>query len=188
MTYNDSNTNSRKKTSIFDKNLNQTKNKSVSFSAFSHLYCELIHYCQEGIFGIDELENKLANIGYQIGLRQLELIIYRNKPGKRETSHISMLEFIQKDIWKHLFGKQADGLEQSMNNKNEFFIIDYKPITNKYVSLSNNMKSFNPASFIAGIIHGILDNSGFPCKVIAHETEATNKTPLRTIFIIRFDP
>lgn len=193
--------------SIFDVSLNANRTKVVSLSAFSYLFCELVNYCQKGIINIAQLEERLSDIGYYVGTRQLELVIYRNKPGKRETDRIGILEFIQKTVWKRLFQKQADGLEQSMQNKNEFFIIDNTPITNRFVSVPADLGDFNCASFIGGIIHGILENAGFACKVITHEAPmddsnnnsntATNEfnsnvtiTKLeqkRTVFIIQFE-
>ena len=48
----------------------------------------------------------------------LELYTYREKSGKRETKHVSMLTFIAYTVWKMLFGKQAD-LEQSTESDDE---------------------------------------------------------------------
>ncbi|ETO29546.1 hypothetical protein RFI_07573 [Reticulomyxa filosa] len=179
---------SNKKQSIFDDDLNAHMNKSVSLSAFSHLFCGLLQYCREGIKDVGTLENRLSGIGYQIGIKQLELITHRLRPMKRETNHVSMLEFITKDCWKHIFGRLADGLEQSMQNDNEFFIVDHKPVTNRFVSLPPDMVTFNPASFIAGIIHGMLESAGFKCNVIALDQESDNesKRPKRTLFIVQF--
>ena len=100
-----------------------------------------------------------------------------------------MLEFIKDRVWKHLFGRTADGLEQSTSNKNEFFIIDHNPITNRYVSVPDHLGDFNPASFIGGIIHGILDGAGFPCNVIAHQQLPSKQQPKkRTVFIVQLQP
>ena len=49
--------------SIFDSSLNSHRNKSVSLSAFSHLFCELLHYSQIGVKHVTELEQRLSNIG-----------------------------------------------------------------------------------------------------------------------------
>ncbi len=76
-----------------------------------------------------------------IGSRILELTFYREKGtslpctgGKREIKIINMLYFIQNQIWKSLFGRPADGLEQSVEDSNEFRILDKSPFTNKFVS------------------------------------------------------
>jgi hypothetical protein len=45
-----------------------------------------------------------------------------------------MLHFINNQCWKILFGKTADGIEQSLEDDDEYRIIDSNPLTNKYVS------------------------------------------------------
>ena len=56
--------------------------------------------------------------------------------GKREIKIINMLYFIINQIWKTLFGKNADGLEQSVEDSNEYRILERSPITNRFVSIS----------------------------------------------------
>ena len=72
-----------------------------------------------------------------------------------------MLHFINNQIWKCLFGKPADGLEQSIEDEDEYRLLDKSPITNKYTNI-------NCASFISGIIEGILISSKMFAKVTAH--------------------
>eukprot|EP01084_Bolivina_argentea_P183746 317028_1 len=175
--------------SVFDSSLNAHRNKTVSLSAFSHLFCALVQYSQIGVKNVSELEDRLSNIGYNVGYKQLELMTYRVSNGRRHRDVIGMLEFIKDRVWKHLFGRTADGLEQSTSNKNEFFIIDHNPITNRYVSVPDHLGDFNAASFIAGIIHGILDGSGFPCTIIAHQQLPSKQQPKkRTVFIVQIKP
>lgn len=124
-----------------------------------------------------------------MGLKQLELMTYRANNGRRHRDVIGMLEFIKDVVWKHLFGRTADGLEQSTSNKNEFFIIDHNPVTNRYVSVPDHLGDFNAASFIGGIIHGVLDGAGFPCTIIAHQQMPSKTQPKkRTVFIVRITP
>ena len=40
-------------------------------------------------------------------------------------------------------------------------IYDNTPITNTYISVPNDMNQFNPASYLAGMIAGILDSAKF---------------------------
>jgi|ERR1712129_105655 len=175
--------------SIFDTSLNAHRNKKVSLSAFAHLFCALVQYQQIGVKSVGELEDRLSNIGYSIGYKQLELMTYRVNNGRRHRDVIGMLEFIKDNVWKHLFGRTADGLEQSTSNKNEFFIIDHNPVTNRYVSVPEHLGDFNAASFIAGIIHGILDGAGFPCTIIAHQQLPSKQQPKkRTVFIVQIKP
>ena len=108
-----------------------------------------------------------------------------------------MLHHINNNIWKTLFGKPADGIEQSIDDENEYRIIDSTPFTNKFLSHSSNAEQLNSrpindtidsnssnkkmskvditaslgpncANFIAGIIEGILNSSGMTCKCSAH--------------------
>ena len=128
-------------------------------------------------------------IGYSVGYKQLELMTYRVNNGRRHRDVIGMLEFIKDKVWKHLFGRTADGLEQSTRDKDQFFIIDHNPITNRYVSVPDHLGDFNPASFIAGIIHGVLDGAGFPCTVTAHQQLPSKQQPKkRTVFIVKLQP
>ena len=48
-----------------------------------------------------------------IGQRFFELISYREKLGKRETTMVGILQFVSGTIWMQLFGKTADALEKS---------------------------------------------------------------------------
>ena len=51
-----------------------------------------------------------------------------------------MLHHINNNIWKTLFGKPADGIEQSIDDENEYRIIDSTPFTNKFLSHSSNVE------------------------------------------------
>lgn len=52
--------------SIFDQSLNSHRNKTVSLSAFAHLFCALIQYSQVGVKNVDELEQRLSTIGIHL--------------------------------------------------------------------------------------------------------------------------
>ena len=64
---------------------------------------------------------ELHELGVPIGQKILELSVYREKAmknsnnickyGKREIKIESLLHYINQTVWKHLFGKQADGIE-----------------------------------------------------------------------------
>jgi hypothetical protein len=55
----------------------------------------------------------LENVGYDIGLRVLELLSHREKANRKEINLISMLQFVTTTVWRALFGKIADGLEKA---------------------------------------------------------------------------
>ena len=56
--------------------------------------------------------NRLADVGYDVGVRMLELLVYREKAGKREVRILGILSFLHTNVWKSLFGKTADSLER----------------------------------------------------------------------------
>ena len=82
-----------------------------------------------------------------------------------------MLHFINNQVFKALFGRAADGLEQSIEDEDEYRILDKAPITNRFANMGKGGSSqhTNCAAFIAGIIEGMLCSSKFTCKVTAHQ-------------------
>jgi hypothetical protein len=56
---------------------------------------------------------RLHGIGMNIGQRYFELVSYREKLGKRETTMVGILQFLSGTVWMQLFGKTADALEKS---------------------------------------------------------------------------
>lgn len=95
---------------------------------------------------------------------------------------VNMLQFVSQTCWKHLFNKAADNLERSTENEDEYMIHENFPITNYYV----DSDKINCASFIAGIIAGILDSSRFNATVTAHLVDGSEGNPERTIFLVKF--
>lgn len=91
----------------------------------------------------------------------MELYTQREKGGRREKTVVDILQFIYSNVWKTLFGKQADGLEKSNEKNDEFYLFEKEPITNKFASVPKTYGQFNCAAFIAGIINGILDAADF---------------------------
>lgn len=51
----------------------------MSLSAFAYLYSELVQYHQNRVDSISELERRLESSGYEVGLKVLELIAFRNR-------------------------------------------------------------------------------------------------------------
>ena len=108
----------------------------------------------------------------------MELLFFREKgghsgacsSGKRENRLVSMLHLINNQVFKSLFGKPADGLEQSIEDEDEYRILDKAPITNRFANMGKGGASqhTNCAAFIAGIIEGMLCASKFTCRVTAH--------------------
>ena len=69
-----------------------------------------------------------------LGAKVLELTMYRERSlgmsnnicnhGRREVNFVNMLHYINNQVWKTLFNKTADGIEQSIDDENEYRIID----------------------------------------------------------------
>jgi hypothetical protein len=66
------------------------------------------------------------------GSRVLELSVWRDRPGRRETKVLSILTFIQTVVWKSLFGAPADDIQKSTANEGEYYLIENLPLINKY--------------------------------------------------------
>lgn len=171
--------------SIYSRSLLQPRG-SVSLSAFSFIFSELLQYFQLRSDSVEDLERKLEETGYGIGLRMQELVGCRERLNRRETRVVAMLLFVKNVVWKHLFNKEADNLERSMDSEDEYMIYENSPVTNSFVSVPDDMGSFNCATFIAGIIGGVLVSSNFPAKVTAHTV--SEDTANRTVFLVKFKP
>jgi trafficking protein particle complex subunit 5 len=67
-------------------------------------------------------------------------------------------------------------------------ITDNEPIVNSYISVPKEMSQLNCAAFVAGIVEGVCDASGFGTEGVgAHRVEDA-MWPERTIFLIKFKP
>ncbi|GBC07178.1 hypothetical protein RclHR1_00730027 [Rhizophagus clarus] len=175
-----------KRVSIVERNLNKTKGAEVGLGAFAFLFSEMLQYAQKRVHGIQDLETKLNDFGYRVGTRLLELIVWRDKNSKRETRVLGILYFIHTTVWKTLFGKQADTLEKSTENENEYMISDNDPLISKYISVPKELSELNCNSFLAGIVEAILDGAQFPSRVTAHSLPIDG-FPLRTTIFIQLD-
>ncbi|KAG7349503.1 transport protein particle TRAPP component [Nitzschia inconspicua] len=145
-----------------------TADAQVSLSSFAYLYSELVQYHQNRVDSISELERRLESSGYQVGLKVLELITYRNREYKREIRLMNILQFVSTQVWKSLFGKNADSLERSIDNANEFMIVDYEPLTSTFVSVPADLGQLSADAYMSGIVAGVLNGAGFQAQVTAH--------------------
>ncbi|XP_009583936.1 PREDICTED: trafficking protein particle complex subunit 5, partial [Fulmarus glacialis] len=118
----------------------------VSLSAFALLFSELVQYCQNRVYSVAELQAKLARLGHQVGLRVLDALVAREKSGRRETKDLNVLLFVKGPVWRALFGKEADKLEQANDDDKTYY---------------------------AGLVEAVLAASGFPAKVSAHWHKGT---------------
>ncbi|OZJ06404.1 hypothetical protein BZG36_00669 [Bifiguratus adelaidae] len=171
---------------ILERHLNKTKGAEVSLSAFTFLFSEVLQYTQKRVNGIQDLEKKLNDIGFRVGLRLHELLVWRDKNGKRETKMLNILYFIHTVLWRNMFGKQADSLEKSTENEDEYMISDNEPILTRYISVPRDLSQLNCNAFVAGIVGAVLHGAQFPARVTAH-TVPIEGYPSRTTILIKLD-
>jgi trafficking protein particle complex subunit 5 len=173
------------KRNVMDSNI-KTK-KEIPVSMFSFLFSEIIQYITKKPDSNKEydFEEQLSCFGYPIGEKMLELLSLREKSHKREVKIVNMLQLVHNVLWKHLFNKQADGIQRSTDDPYEYRILENNPIVNKYISQKGN--NYNCVSFLAGIIEGFLNSAGFKSKVSAYYLDGNSETPGKTFYIIKFD-
>lgn len=172
--------------SVIDKPLTKPRGE-VSLSAFAFLFSELVQYCQSKVQNVSELERRLEDAGYGVGLRLLELLCFRDSKAKRETRLLNILRFVHSTLWRYLFGRQAKDLEQSNTADDEYMISDYDLFVNRYISVPRDMGGLTCAAFVAGIVKGVLDGAGFPARVTAHFVQVKDQPKPKTTILIKFD-
>ncbi|RFU30092.1 hypothetical protein B7463_g6259, partial [Scytalidium lignicola] len=180
---------------IYHRPLNRTKTAELSQASFAYLFGEMVTYAQRRVTGIQDLEKRLNAQGHPIGLKLLDLLLYREPPRTqtRPLHIIALLQFITTVLWKHLFSRPADALEKSSNPEtpDEYMISDNDPLVNQYISVPREMSQLNCAAFVAGIIEGVCDGAGFPARVTAHSVgkgEEGELWPGKTVFLVKFQP
>ena len=146
---------SNRRRSALDRPLPLRGKNEVGLSAFAFMFSEFIQYSQQRVNTAEELERKLEDAGVGIGRRVLELGCLREKSSKRETRMIGILNFIQTVVWKMLFGNAADSLEKSVDQEDEFMIVEKNMIVNAFISAA----PCSCAAFVAGIVRGVLEGA-----------------------------
>lgn len=169
----------RTKSSILDKPLSKGKGE-VSLAFYALLFSEMVQYCQNRSQSIPELQNKLSEMGQDVGTRLLDLYFVRERNSKREIKLLNMLLFVKSTLWKTLFGREADKLEHANDDERTYYIIEKDALINKFISVPKDKGSLNCATFNAGIIEAVLARSGFPAKVTAHWHKGTT-------YMVKFD-
>lgn len=191
---------------IYDRNLNRSRNAELSHASFAYLFMEMVSYAHRRVKGIQDFEKRLNEQGYPLGLKLLDLLLYRASPAGGSSSSgsgssssgsgagavnrplrlLPLLTLLTTKLYPLLFSRPADSLEQSTTSPGEYMIIDNTPLTNQYISVPKEMNQLSVAAYIAGIIEGVCDGAGFQCKASAHNT-ATDVWPNRTVFLIKFE-
>ena len=166
------------------------------------MIAETISYHHRRISSIADFEARLSSQGYLLGSKCLDLLLYRSTPAGSSSSSgsstkdtgltvrplrlLPLLTLLTTKLYPLLFSRPADSLEQSTTNKNEYMIIDNTPLTNTYISVPKEMNQLSVAAYIAGVLEGVCDASGFEAKVSAHN-QGTETWPNRTVFLVKFE-
>ena len=164
---------------ILDKSLSKGK-QEVSLSTFALLFSEMIQYSQNRVKSVAELQTKLADFGFVVGSKLVDLLCLREKNGKREVKILNILMFVKVNLWKALFGKEADKLEQASDDDKIYYIIEKEPIISTFICVPKDKGSLNCAAFAAGIVEAVLTSANFPAKVTSHWHKGTT-------LMIKFD-
>merc|ERR1711977_195005 len=174
---------------LVDRQILNVKSKTdVGVGAFAFLFSEIVQYSQTRVSNVSELERKLADVGFDVGVRMLELLVHREKAGKRENRILGILSFLHTNVWKNLFGKTADSLERGTSADDEYMISDHDLLVNRYISVPRDMGHLNCGSFAAGIVEGVLKSAGFPARVTAHSVQTEGLSRPKTTILIKFAP
>ena len=132
--------------------------KVVNQAALIHFFTAIVEYCCK----TNDPEGKLRALGMSTGIRLLDILYLREKPFRRETRLLGLLQFIAGPVWKAVFGRAADLTESS----DEYFIIDKQLIFNRYISPPPGQEIFNcGGAWAAGLVEGILRTAEFPRTV-----------------------
>ncbi|KAJ3161418.1 TRAPP subunit trs31 [Geranomyces michiganensis] len=167
---------------ILERNLVKNRSNDVSLSAYAFLFCEMLSYATKKSSGIQDMEKK-CSAGWH---SSLELLVFRDRPNRRDTRLLNTLSFIHTNVWKALFGRAADSLEKGTDNEDEYMISDNEPNVTKFIAVPKEMNQLSCGAFIGGIVEAVLDGCGFPAKVSAHST-GSDQFPLRTTILMKFD-
>jgi hypothetical protein len=105
-----------------------------------------------------------------------------------------MLKLITDRLWVRWFGKTAD-LQKDTNCDSKYFIVDDDPPMIRHIhptpdyvdSANNNGWHMTYASFIGGLIHGVLETCMFPAKVNSY-CQPESEKPHATWFVVEFEP
>lgn len=150
----------RPRTNILDKPLSRGKGE-VSQNCYALFFSEVVQYCQAKVYTVPELQQRLHELGQDVGTRLIDLYIVRERNSKRELKLINMLLLVKTTLWKGLFGREAEKLEHANDDECTYYIIEAQPLVNKFISVPKDKGSLNCAVFVAGIVEAFLSHSGF---------------------------
>ncbi|CAI4064201.1 hypothetical protein N7582_002610 [Saccharomyces uvarum] len=115
---------------------------------------------------------RLRNMGFQIGSKLSELLIFSNNPNLqfKEMDLLLIMKFVCRDVWKQIFGRQIDNLKT--NHRGTFYLLDYdyRPIQSFSLgeeAKDEELKMIEPFLEIpVGIIRGVLSSLGYSSEEV----------------------
>ncbi|XP_067928670.1 trafficking protein particle complex subunit 5-like [Watersipora subatra] len=161
-----------RKASILDRPLSKSK-AEINVATFAFLFSEMVSYCEKRASTVSDLNGRLHALGYEVGTKILDVNYIREKGYKREINLQKMLTFIKTSIWRSLFGREADGLNQDQKDQNVYYILEKEPLVNNFFSMPKDRQNVQCTSFTAGIIEAFLIGSNYNAKVSAHYHNGT---------------
>mmetsp|Transcript_9839 Transcript_9839/g.30630 ORF Transcript_9839/g.30630 Transcript_9839/m.30630 type:complete len:191 (-) Transcript_9839:164-736(-) len=172
------------KPSVYDRSLQKPRGE-VSLSAFAFLFSEVVDYCLKKASVMQEMEERLHELGLPIGPRVLDLCCCRESRNRRETRILPMLTFVAQTVWKQLFGHTAE-LLKGQDHENEYMLNDKALLVNRFVSVPRDFGAVNCGAYVAGIVEGVLRSAEFPAAASAHTVEELGGGASTTI-LVRFE-
>ncbi|XP_064821240.1 trafficking protein particle complex subunit 5-like [Oncorhynchus masou masou] len=160
-----------------------TRGKSAILErSLARFFSEMVQYCQSQVYSASGLQARLADFGQGMGASLLDVldVTVLREEWKRETKVLNILLFIKVSVWRALFGKEADKLEQANDYVKTYYIIEKKPLINTFTSVPKENNTLNCAAFTGGAVEAILTHRGFPAKATVHRHKGTT-------LMIKFD-
>lgn len=174
----------RRNKTVYDRPVQKARS-DVSLSAFAFLFSEVVDYCLKKAKEMNELEDRLHEMGLPVGARVLDLYCARENRNRKETRLIPMLNFVAQTVWKQLFGHPCD-LLKGQDHENEYMLNDKALVVNRFVSVPRDYGSVNCGAYVAGIVEGVLRSAEFPAAASAHTVDEPGGGTSTTI-LVRFE-
>lgn len=136
----------------------------------------------------DEWEARLAAMGKAAGIRSMGLAAATDRTYKstRPTTCDDVVKMVATCMWRRWFGeplpKDCYGPSDAVH-----FINDVNPVLCP-LRPRQSEGDLNLCSYVGGMIHGVLETSGFPCKVTAVYTHPNDAFTPSAQYIIEWTP
>ncbi|CAI8054568.1 Trafficking protein particle complex subunit 5, partial [Geodia barretti] len=117
----------------------------VNLSTYAFLFSEIVQYSHGRVTSLSQLHEKLSDLGKHAGFRMIDVLCLREKTPKRETRLVNHLLYIQKTLWKTLFYKEADRLEQATASESTFYLFEDDPVVNRFISVPKDQSKYQNA-------------------------------------------